>query len=279
MIRSGPTADTVRQATAQTLRAADRQNWTPDELSWGDLRPELLTDDDRQIVKLLTLVEDHIPDYLGFTLSRFPTTGDLDRETYLRNREYFRFLIQWANDEDKHASVLIRYQLAAEISDRRGLDEELAAAGRKPVVLPYEEPLELFIYTFLQEKATQLFYRHYEQAVQEPFLADLLRRLSRDEARHFAFYSRLVEDALRRATPTSGDLERVKNVLSTFRMPLDGVLDGYWRMALAAVRTVGRDHTEAYDALGKMVRKYSGTLGVPAVDDLESLITQVRQLG
>jgi len=70
----------------------------------------------------------------------------------------------------------------------------------------------------------------------------------------------------------------VKNVLSTFQMPLDGVLDGYWRMGLTAIDAVGHDHTEAYDALGKLVRRFADTLGAPAVDDLGHLIKAAQRM-
>jgi hypothetical protein len=61
-------------------------------------------------------------------------------------------------------------------------------------------------------------------------------------------------------------------------MPLDGVLDGYWRMGLAAVDAVGHDHTEAYDALGKMIRRFADTLGAPSVDDLTRLIRASQRM-
>lgn len=267
----------VVRASAQTAaRLSAAHAWAVDDLSWDSLRPEQLTDDDRTIVRFLTFVEDHIPAYLTFALSTFPTTGDLDASTYRRNREYFRFLLAWGNDEEKHASALVTYQIRAQIADGERLAEELTDIGRRPLSLPYEDPLELFVYTFLQEKATQLFYQRYQHVVGEPVLRELLARLARDEARHFAFYSRLVEHSLR----TSGEraLNGVRTVLSTFRMPLDGSLDGYWRMGLAAVDAVGHDHTEAYDAIGKLVRRFVDQLGAPAVEDLGRLIRSAQRM-
>lgn len=268
---------TVLRTSARTAaRQSAAHAWTIDGLDWRSLRPDNLTDDDRTIVRFLTFVEDHIPAYLTFALSAFPTTGDMDVSTYRRNREYFRFLLAWGNDEEKHASALVRYQVRAEIADEHRLAAELADVGRKPWSLPYEDPLELFVYTFLQEKATQLFYQRYQQVVGEPVLKELLARLSRDEARHFAFYSRLVENSLRSAGPRA--LDGVRNVLSTFRMPLDGSLDGYWRMGLAAVDAVGHDHTEAYDAIDKLVRRFVDRLGVPEVEDLGRLIRAAQRM-
>jgi hypothetical protein len=273
---SDEAAEAMHRATVQAVHRSTERAWSPTDLKWQELRPESLTDDDRLIVRFLTFVEDHIPAYLNYALSGFPTTGDLDVPTYLRNRDYFRFLVAWANDEEKHASVLTRYQIEAEMSDEESLALELAEIGKKPWSLPYQDPLELYVYTFLQEKATQLFYQRYQSVVSEPVLKDLLQRLARDETRHFAFYSRLVEDSLQRMGPKACD--GVKNVLSTFRMPLDGVLDGYWRMGLAAVDAVGHDHTEAYEALGKLIRRFANTLGTPSMDDLSRLIRTSQRM-
>ncbi|MCP3802921.1 acyl-ACP desaturase [Allokutzneria sp. A3M-2-11 16] len=266
----------MRTSAEAAARSSAAHAWSVDELDWQGLRPEHLTDDDRTIVRFLTFVEDHIPAYLTFALSAFPTTGDMDASTYRRNREYFRFLLAWGNDEEKHASALVQYQIRAEIADGHRLAEELADVGRTPWSLPYEDPLELFVYTFLQEKATQLFYQRYQHVVGEPVLKELLARLARDEARHFAFYSRLVESSLRSTGRQA--LDGVRNVLSTFRMPLDGSLDGYWRMGLAAVDAVGHDHTEAYDAIGKLVRRFADQLGAPEVEDLDRLIRSAQRM-
>ncbi|WP_309248820.1 acyl-ACP desaturase [Streptomyces sp. MNP-20] len=90
-------------------------------------------------------------------------------------------------------------------------------------------------------------------------LQDLLQRLARDEARHFALYTQLVTSYLEqhgeRAVPY------MKQVLSTFRMPLANTLNDYWRWSLKVAAAVGYDHTEAYDALGRLVREYTGAPG------------------
>ena len=75
---------------------------------------------------------------------------------------------------------------------------ELAQEGMKQFDLPYEHPIQAFAYTLVQEKATQLFYQRFKDVVTEPVLRDLLNRLARDEARHFAFYSALVGEYIQR---------------------------------------------------------------------------------
>jgi acyl-[acyl-carrier-protein] desaturase len=273
---SEPEVAAVRESAALTVRRAAEGRWSLEDVNWAAVRPENLTADDHVIIRYITFVEDHIPTYLSFNLAAFPTAGQDDVRVYQRNREYFRFLLAWANDEERHACALSQYQLAAEMTDEAGLARELADVGRGSWSLPYADPLEAFIYLFMQEKATQLFYQHYRQAVREPVLKSLLGYLIRDESRHFAFYSRLVEESLHRAGPTT--LAAAKNVLANFRMPLDGAFDGYWRMAVTVVDSVGHDHTEAYDALGKLVGRYADTVGTPEAEDLGRLIRAVQRM-
>jgi len=150
----------MRELTKKAVSRAGTKQWSVDDLPWTSLRPEELTDTDRSVVRFITFIEDHIPGYLTYFLQAFPVSGeDLAIEDFCFNREYFRFLISWANDEERHASVLTRYQIEAGISDPDKLMWELAEEGRKKFALPYETPIQAFTYTLVQEKATQLFYQ------------------------------------------------------------------------------------------------------------------------
>ncbi|MEU8567825.1 acyl-ACP desaturase [Streptomyces pathocidini] len=257
-------------------RAADR-TWSLGDLDWGRLRPESLTDDDRSAVRFITFVEDHIPGYLTWLMELFPLVGEeIPVEEFCVNREYFRFFVTWAADEERHAAALTRYQTAAGMAEPDELAEELATEGRKRFVLPYREPLQAFTYTLVQEKATQLFYQRFRSRVREPLLRELLHRLARDEARHFALYAQLVAAYLR--TGGTRALPPVKEVLETFRMPLADTLTDYWRWSLKVADSVGYDHTEAYEALVRLVREYTGTAGEGDGDELLSFVASVGRL-
>lgn len=271
-IDAGEVRDLTRKATS---RAAARQ-WSVDEVPWAALRPEELTPTDRSVVRFITFIEDHIPGYLTYFLNAFPVSGrDLAIEEFCFNREYFRFLILWANDEERHASVLTRYQVEAGISDADTLMRDLAEEGRKQFALPYESPVQAFTYTLVQEKATQLFYQRFKTVATEPVLRDLLHRLARDEARHFAFYSELLGAYLKRhgLAATVPDL---KDVLGTFRMPLADTLHGYWRWSLRIADATAYDHTEAYDALVRLVNDFATSGGDASAADLAEFVHRIR---
>lgn len=269
---------TMQDLVRQSAQRGARRQWSIDELDWTALRPELLTATDRSVVRFITFIEDHIPGYLTFFLNTFPVVGtDLGVEEFCFNREYFRFLIAWAHDEERHASVLTRYQIEAGISEPDKLVIELAEEGRKQFSLPYGQAIDCFAYTLIQEKATQLFYQQFRNVVTEPVLHDMLNRLARDESRHFAFYCQLVAAYVQRHG-AAATIPSLKDVLGTFRMPLADTLAGYWRWSLKVADAVGYDHTEAYESLARVVKDFVDERGESSAGDLMSFVQRIRGL-
>ncbi|MDQ3403975.1 MAG: acyl-ACP desaturase [Actinomycetota bacterium] len=257
-------------------RAAER-SWSIDSLDWSAIDPNRLTDTDRSVVRFITFIEDHIPGYLTYFLNAFPVAGeDVAIEEFCFNREYFRFLVAWAHDEERHASVLTKYQIEAQMAQPDALLLELAEEGRKQFTLPYEHPIQAFAYTLVQEKATQLFYQRFREVVTEPVLRDLLGKLARDEARHFAFYSNLVGAYLQRDGAKA--VPDLKDVISTFRMPLADTLKGYWRWSLKVADAATYDHTEAYDSVVRLVDGFVRSRGPAEVDDLGEFVAAIRKI-
>lgn len=266
-----------RLANAAVSRSGRRQ-WSIEDLSWTSIRPDRLTDTDRSVVRFITLIEDHIPGYLSYFFDMFPMAGDdLSVEEFCFNREYFRFLISWAHDEERHASVLTRYQIESGISDPDTLQKELAEEGRKKFALHYEHPVQAFSYALVQEKATQLFYQRFRDVVTEPVLRDLLSRLARDEARHFAFYSDLIGEYVRRHG-LQATVPDIKDVLRTFRMPLADTLAGYWRWSLTIADATAYDHTDSYEAVVRLVDGFATAGGNACAADLAAFVDQIRKV-
>ncbi len=265
----------MHELVDQAVTRAGERTWTLNDLDWASLRPEALTETDRSAVRFITLVEDHIPGYLSHFLTAFPVAGaQLELERFGFNREYFRFLVAWAHDEERHASALTRYQVEAGMATREQLLADLAVEGRKVFALPYEHPVQSFAYTLVQEKATQLFYQRFRETVADPLLRDLLGRLARDEARHFAFYSNLVGAYV--ARDGAAVVPGLKDVIATFRMPLADTMRGYWRWSLRVADATSYDHTEAYDALVRLVRGFVDAPGEASADDLGAFVRAVR---
>jgi acyl-[acyl-carrier-protein] desaturase len=266
----------LRRIVREFQERSGSRGWAPADLPWDELDPEQLTDEDVSAVRFITFIEDHIPGYLSYFLTAFPVTGrDLPDDRFAFNREYFRFLVGWAGDEERHASTLTDYQVRAGLADEDSLMSALAREGKKEFVLPYEHPLEAFTYTLIQEKATQLFYQRFAATVREPLLRRLLNLLARDEARHFAFYSSVVSRYLQVAPASS--LRNMRDVVATFRMPLADTLHGYWRWSLRVADATSYDHTESYEALTRLVGGFAGAVGLPEREELLTLVTDIRR--
>ncbi|PXX58105.1 fatty acid desaturase [Nocardia tenerifensis] len=275
-IRGLPFMD-IRACVEPAVQLGADRGWNLADVRWGAIEPGALTRSDEFVIRFTTFIEDHIPGYVTSLLANFPVVGeDIDLDEFCGNREYFRFLMAWAYDEERHASALTHYQIAAGLADEEELLRELAAEGRKQFQELPGTPLEAFVYTMVQEKATHLFYQRFHAVAQEPVLRDLLQRLGRDEARHFALYRDLVAAYLRRHGTRT--LPHLKNVLENFKMPLTASLTDYWRWSLCAPKSVRFDVTDAYEPVGRLVRELVDSPGSPDVDDLLSFITEMRQI-
>ena len=271
-----PTA--IREALGPNIQRSAERGWHLESLDWTGLAADQLTELDRSAVRFITCIEDHIPDYLNWMLTRFPTAGaEHDIATFRANREYFRFLVAWAYDEERHASALTRYQIEAGIAaSEEDLLFDLAQEGAKQFSLPYDHPLQAFTYALIQEKATQLFYQRFLASVREPVLRKLLALMARDEARHFSAYSRLVTSYIAQSRPEAAP--HLKEVVATFRMPLATTLTGYRRWSLRLADAFGYDHTEAYAALARIVSEFVDLPGQPGTDEMGGLLESLSRL-
>lgn len=244
-------------------------------IPWDAIEVDRLTDDQRSALTFINFIEDHLPGYFHEYQRLFPVSPDTEIDDYVHNRELYRFTVKWAQEEDAHAHVLYTYQVRAGLADPADLRRRLAEEGRKPFHLQVTEPVGVFTYAVIQEKATQIFYQQLEHAIDEPVLKEILRHLIRDEARHFAFFSRMLKAYIEHY----GDrmLPTVQEVVETFKMPLAATLRGYWRWSLRIADAVGGyDHTEAYEHLLRVLRTCGEAATSSKAHDLVELVSAIR---
>lgn len=249
-----PAAD-VDDAVTTFMRASPMtRRWDVEQdIDWDRADAGRLSAGQRSAVEFITLIEDHLPGYFALYGRRFPLTDEVDLDTFVHNREVYRFSVRWAQEEDTHARALFRYQVASGLAEPEALRRSLAVEGRKLFTLPHGHAVSIFAYALVQEKATQLYYQQLRAVVDDPVLADVLTRLSRDEARHFTFFADVVERYLVRY----GDavVEPIRDVVAQFRMPLADTMRGYWRWALRIADVAAYDHTDAYEHLIRVVTR------------------------
>ena len=147
------------------------------------------------------------------------------------------FIHLWTSEEDQHSTLLETYLLLTDNGDhaaRATLRRAVLAGGWSHQL---QSPLEAMVYTAVQELATQAFYVHTARACDgdDPGLARALRRIAKDETRHYAFYRDVVKAHL------DVDPEYVlpvANVITRFRMPGRVIPDFKRRSAYLAAQQV-----------------------------------------
>src|SRR4051794_38873813 len=181
-------------------------------------------------VETAMLVEDHIPGYGAEYIRLFMVDEDRTDEEAWMCRQMLHFVFRWVAEEDRHAHVLELWVRNSGRRDPQALTDLMVTECKKPYVAPHDNPSQLFTYTAIQEKATQLFYSCLRQSVDEPILRAVLKKLSQDEARHCHFFSQLVLDALHDAN--ARHVSQIKDALQQFSMPLAMMMDNYKRKAI-----------------------------------------------
>ncbi|MEU5695118.1 acyl-ACP desaturase [Actinosynnema sp. NPDC020468] len=249
-----PTDDMASVVTNYLAGAAQARTWHVEKaMEWDLADAARLTDGQRSAVEFITIIEDHLPGYFSLYHENFPVDGSVEPSVYEHNRELYHFTVRWASEEDTHARALTRYQTASGLTDEQTLRGLLVAPGQGRFELPFTHPVQYFAYALVQEKATQIYYQQLRAVVDEPVLKEVLTRLSRDEARHFTFMA----DVVARYLQVYGDevVGPIRETVADFRMPLSGVIRGYWRWALKIADTARYDHTDAYEHLIKVVNR------------------------
>ena len=257
------------------LRRADRMGWSPYDLvndqNLSQLaRPERLSEAQREAVKTVLYVEDHLPGYLSEYL-RIMTDPNLPEDQYVINRKTLHFTFRWVAEEDRHAHVLEMYLEKTGIMPRAELDAEMARERKTAYTFPYEQVEAGFIYLALQEKATHMYYRALARDIEDPLLKSILRQMGADEASHGAFFYDLLIKS------NKGDLDRLSRKISAvacdFKMPVQSNLLNYRRQLLNLMRAA-----PAYrhpDVLADMMRAVEKAATEYSQDSL-ALVTPVE---
>lgn len=226
----------LRPIVTKFNKIADSSNWNrfvsspPEGLDDG-----LLSEGQKEAIAFCTVIEDHTPRYIEDYRRRFPIDSPAGLERSLANRELFHFLVRWGLEEDRHAQALSIYQIHSGIArNLEEMEESLIRENIKDFDLGFSEPVQVFTYTFLQEKATQIYYQSLARVVREPALKILLLNLARDESRHFSFFADMMDAFIAHHGPRI--LPFVVDVAVHYRMPLSSTLPDYARRAVRMAR-------------------------------------------
>jgi acyl-[acyl-carrier-protein] desaturase len=126
----------------------------------------------------------------------------------------------WTAEEDRHGAVLMDYIRDTEAVDQRKLEElkfEYIKSGFHPEW--DKDPYRVFVYTTLQERATQYSHANTGRVIgeYEPVLGGILAKVATEEARHFIFYRRVFTEILKR--DPSEALRSAAHIMPAIDMP------------------------------------------------------------
>ena len=255
------------------------------DFAWDTLKDSVAQSNLKDIhisaVETAMIVEDHIPGYGSeYTRIFMVHEGRTDAEAW-KCRQMLHFVFRWVAEEDRHGHCLELWLRNCGRRDDQALTDLMVSECKKKYTAPHDDPLQLFTYTSIQEKATQLYYSCLRQSVDEPVLRQVLARLAQDEARHCHFFSQHVLDAL--AVANQRHVGQFKETLEHFSMPLAMMMDNYIRKAIQMKRAArDYDFREALEHFARLVKQATETRttsrGGPGSANLQDLLVFTQQL-
>ena len=144
----------------------------------------------------------------------------------------------WTAEEDRHGAILHDYMRDSALLDNPVLERmqfEYLKAGFEPAW--DKDPYRVFVYTTLQERATQFSHAKTGElaAETEPTIGTVLANVASEEARHFAFYRRVFTEVL--ARDPNRALQSAAEIMPSIDMP--GVTMPHFREMADVVRRAG----------------------------------------
>jgi rubrerythrin len=187
------------------MERAEAIRWRPDEIPYEQIDRSLLTTADLFAVFVTLHIENYSDVYTAQLLAHHDDVPLLKQ-----------FILNWEREEENHARALERYLTELGM----GLDElraSYAKVDKNDFPFPANDQAALNAFVYLQELLTRESYAKILKACREPVLCGLLKRIIRDEERHYRFYKHAL--GLRYKLDKKDTLSQFRHVLRTFKMP------------------------------------------------------------
>lgn len=207
---------------------ADEQMSDDEEQKRESLRDRVrsISDPSRVSVALNLLTEEGLPHFHRII------------STYLGNESIWsKWNFLWTAEEDRHGNVLRDYVRDSRLFKFREVEEMQFDYQQNGFTPDWDkDPYRVFVYTTLQERATQISHGNTGKKVgdEEPLLGGILRQVASDEARHYAFYRNVFKSILE--IDPNRALQSAVQILPSIDMP--GLsIPGFKKMADTVRRT------------------------------------------
>lgn len=144
----------------------------------------------------------------------------------------------WTAEEDRHGAILHDYTRDSRILDNPVMERmqfEYLRAGFEPQW--DKDPYRVFVYTTLQERATQVSHANTGRIAgeHEPVIGTVLTNVAQEEARHYVFYRSVFQKVL--ARDPNRALESAASLMPSIDMP--GVNMPHFREMADVIRRAG----------------------------------------
>ena len=161
----------------------------------------------------------------------------------------------WTAEEDRHGAILHDYSRDSRILDNPVMERmqfEYLRAGFEPTW--DKDPYRVFVYTTLQERATQVSHANTGRVASEhePLIGEVLSNVAKEEARHYVFYRAIFERVL--ARDPNRALESAAHIMPSIEMP--GVSMPHFREMADVIRRAGIYGPRDYLRIVQDVIKY-----------------------
>jgi len=215
------------------------------------------------------------------TWDALASAAGLPLATYLGGDTFWsKWTNLWTAEEDRHGAILHDYARDSLILDNPVLERmqfEYLKAGFEPSW--DKDPYRVFVYTTLQERATQVSHANTGKLASEyePTIGIVLQNVAKEEARHYTFYRQIFKEVLVRDPNRA--LASAAEIMPSIDMP--GVNMPHFREMADVIRRAGiygpRDYLriveeqirfwaiETLDGLDEMGKKaQEKILGIPS---------------
>ena len=222
------------------VHEAKRVLWFPSEL----LAPPPDTDPDHYVSELRKRAEGiSLPMRVALALNLLTEEGlpHFHRllAAYLGGDTFWaKWTNLWTAEEDRHGAVLHDYSRDSRIIDNPVLERmqfEYLRAGFEPSW--DKDPYRVFVYTTLQERATQVSHANTGKFASEyePTIGVVLANVAKEEARHYTFYRSIFKEVLQRDPNRA--LQSAAEIMPSIDMP--GVSMPHFREMADVIRRAG----------------------------------------
>lgn len=187
------------------MERAAEVRWSPRDIAYDQIDYQALTIGDLFAVFVTLHIENYSDVYTRLLIQHF---GDAP---LLKS-----FIENWEREEENHARALELYLIQAGMPIEE-LKANYAKVDKADFPFPSRDQTGLNVFVFLQELLTREMYVKMLKACKEPVLSDILKRIVRDEERHYRFYKHALET--RFELDREDTLRQFGAILRTFGMP------------------------------------------------------------